>query len=221
LYRDELCLGKKLRNLIVGHFLSIVLGGGILWWFFQAEVPAGFQDRVVPYQRQSRDTHSSPELGGPPPHSPANTQVHSKEISLLVSEIDDMRKRFKKNPKDLEALIYLGNANFDIQRFDQARDLYLTALEVDPNHVHVRTDLASCFRNLGESDRAIRELKKVLEIEPSHGTALYNLGVIFLNDKKDPTEALRFWEAFAREHPQSARTAGLNQKINQLKKERP
>ena len=119
---------------------------------FQAEVPAGFQDRVVPYQRQHRDTRTSPGLGGPPPHSTADTQVHSKEISLLVSQIDNMRKRLIKDPKDLDALIFLGNANFDIQRFDQARDLYLTALKVDPNHVHVRTDLASCFRNLGESE---------------------------------------------------------------------
>jgi tetratricopeptide (TPR) repeat protein len=174
---------------------------------------------VVPYQRQDRDTHTSPEFRNLSPHS--TSPVHSKGTSLLVGQIDDMRKRFRKDPKDLEALVYLGNANFDIQRFDQARDLYLKALEVDPNNAHVRTDLASCFRNLGESDRAIRELMKVIEIEPSHATALYNLGVIFLNDKKDPTEAIRFWEAFAREYPQSAMSAGLNQKINQLKKESP
>lgn len=133
-----------------------------------------------------------------------------------MAEISSYKERLKSNPKDLEALIFLGNSNFDIKRFEKAKELYIQALMIDPKNPSVRTDLASCFRSLGQSDQAIVELETVLALNPDHPPALFNLGVILLNDKGDKNGAIQTWQHLLKKHPESPLTHGLSEKIAQL-----
>jgi cytochrome c-type biogenesis protein CcmH/NrfG len=136
-----------------------------------------------------------------------------------MAEISSFKERLKKNPKDLEALIFLGNSNFDIKRYQKAKDLYVQALMIEPKNASVRTDLATCFRNLGESDQAIVELKTVLALNPDHPAALFNLGVILLGDKGDRSGAVQVWQQLIKKHPESPFARGLAEKITLLKRE--
>lgn len=136
-----------------------------------------------------------------------------------MAEISSFKDRLKKNPKDLEALIFLGNSNFDIKRYEKAKDLYIQALMIEPKNASVRTDLATCFRNLGESDQAIVELKTVLALNPDHPAALFNLGVILLGDKGNKKEAVEMWQRLLKKHPESPFTQGLSEKIAKLMRE--
>lgn len=107
--------------------------------------------------------------------------------------------------------MFLGNANYDIQRFDKAQEYYQRAIEVDPNNTHVRTDLASSYRQQGQIDRAVDELKKVLSQDPNQEAALYNLGVILLNDKGDRNGAVSVWKKLvAIYQAKQAKYASLN-----------
>ncbi|MHB8483137.1 MAG: tetratricopeptide repeat protein [Nitrospiria bacterium] len=135
----------------------------------------------------------------------------------LMGEINVYKDRLKKNPKDLEALIFLGNSNFDIKRFEKAKELYIQALSIDPKNPFVRTDLATCFRSLGQFDQAVVELRTVLAITPRHPPALFNLGVILLNDKGDQKGAIEVWQQLLESHPKDVLAKGLAEKINQLK----
>lgn len=155
------------------------------------------------------DSGQHPGLGGEMAQHPANQ---------VMQQINQYRQRLEANPKDLEALIALGNANFDIQRFEKAKELYLRALEIDPNNVRVRTDLASAYRNLGDVEKAFEELDRVLSIDPKHETALYNLGVLLLNDRQDVKGAIRSWEKLMATHPHLAYAEDLKKKIEELKK---
>ncbi len=155
-----------------------------------------------------------------------------------MQRIQEYKKRLEKNPKDLEALIFLGNANFDIQRFEKAKEYYEAALKVDGENVHVRADLASTLRNIGLSmvgsgremkngarekegerliDRAVAELRKVLKASPDNDVALYNLGVILLNDRNDRKGAIQAWEALIRLKPTDKLSLELQKKIKELK----
>ncbi|MFI5303420.1 MAG: tetratricopeptide repeat protein [Nitrospiria bacterium] len=136
-----------------------------------------------------------------------------------MAVISSYKERLKTNPKDLEALIFLGNSNFDIKRYEKAKDLYIQALMIDPKNPSVRTDLASCFRNLGQPDQAIVELKTVLALKPDHPPALFNLGVILLSDKDDKRGAILTWQHLLKKHPESPLSHGLAEKIAQLQKE--
>ena len=135
----------------------------------------------------------------------------------VMGEINVYKERMKKNPKDLEALIFLGNSNFDIKRFEKAKELYIQALSIDPKNPFVRTDLATCFRNLGQSDQAVVELRTVLAMTPRHPPALFNLGVILLDDKGDKKGAIEVWEQLLESHPKDVLAKGLAEKINRLK----
>jgi cytochrome c-type biogenesis protein CcmH/NrfG len=139
----------------------------------------------------------------------------------MMEKIQEYRQRLDKDPKDLDALIFLGNANYDIQRFDKAAEYYERALVLDPKNLHVRTDLATSYRNSGKVDEAVKELKQVLAIDPKHETALYNLGFFLLNDKKDTNGALKVWNTLVSTDPADPKFSSLRTWIQQIKKGSP
>ncbi|MFQ5597055.1 MAG: tetratricopeptide repeat protein [Nitrospiria bacterium] len=153
----------------------------------------------------------SPHPPAAPPHAP------SAEAVPFMQKLQGFKARLEKDPKDLEALIFLANSNFDIQRFEKAQSLYLRALEVDPDNLHVRTDLASAYRHLGHSDKAVTALQIVLKINPNHQVALYNLGIILLNDQNDPPGAADAWERLVQINPNDPLAEELRQKIKTIR----
>lgn len=135
----------------------------------------------------------------------------------FMQKLAEYKARLEKDPKDIEALVFMGNANYDIQRFEKAKEFYQKALEVDPNNTHVRTDLASSYRSLGETDQALEELNKVLKSDPKHEVALYNSGIILLNDKNDAEKATAAWEKLVQLKPNDPLSEELKKKISELK----
>lgn len=137
--------------------------------------------------------------------------------AAFMARVTEYKQRLEKNPQDLDALIFLGNANYDITRFDKASEYYTRALEMDPANIRVRTDLATSYYNLGQVDKAISEIRAVLKQEPSYETALFNLGMILLNNKKDKKGTIHAWETLLKKHPNSTRAQGVRQKLEELK----
>ena len=127
-----------------------------------------------------------------------------------------VEERLDEDPDDLEALIFLGNANYDITRFDQAIDYYVRILIIDPSNFHIRTDLSTSYYGLGQVDKALEEVRVVLDQNPRHETALYNLGLILLEAKKDQEGAIKSWERLLSEHPDSRKSQELRDTIREL-----
>ena len=152
----------------------------------------------------------------PPPPSSASPHGSGAPVPFM-QKLAEYKGRLEKNPKDIEALIFMGNANYDIQRFEKAKEFYARALEVDPNNTHVRTDLASAYRSLGDADHALEELNKVLKADPNHEVALYNSGIIYLSDKNDPEKATAAWEKLIQLKPNDPLSQELKKQISELK----
>lgn len=208
---------KRSWGMVLERTVSLSVAGLFLWLIVQADLPDQMGSGIVSVQNVSAFSRNVQKIRGSSPHVLSEREGHRGSATSFMSSINRMRERLDRNPRDAEALIALGNANFDIQRFDKARDLYLTFLGIDPLNLHVRTDLASSYRNLGDVESAIQALRVVLKNDPSHETALYNLGVIFLNDRQDPNKAIGFWETLIDQHPQSTIAVGLKQKIAELR----
>ncbi|MFQ5779613.1 MAG: tetratricopeptide repeat protein [Nitrospiria bacterium] len=156
-------------------------------------------------------TQSQRQLVPVPPHGPPGGGVS------FMQKLEGFKKRLETDPKDIEALVFMANSNFDIQRFEKAQEFYLRALEVDPNNPHIRTDLASTYRHLGDSDKAIEELDQVLKAHPDHEVALYNLGIIQLNDKDNGEKAADAWERLVQLNPHDPLSEELRKKITAIK----
>jgi len=157
-------------------------------------------------------SHPLPKHGAPPTHTPSGQGNNG-----FMQKLQSYKGRLKKNPADIEALVFLANANFDIQRFETAEKLYLRALEVDPENLHIRTDLASAYRNLGNSAKAVESLQKILEMNANHEVALYNLGSILLNDRGDEAGAADAWERLVKINPKDPLAKELQKKIKVIR----
>ncbi len=89
-------------------------------------------------------------------------------------------------PDSYEALVALGNSNFDANRFEIAEKWYTAALVKNPKDINVRTDLGLTFlfREQQDADRAIKEFRRSLELDPRHEQTLQNM-VVALVKKGD------------------------------------
>jgi lipoprotein NlpI len=96
----------------------------------------------------------------------------------VMQALTELRGRLARNPKDLAALVQLGNMEFDAQKFDKAADLYRRALALDPTNPDVRTDYATALHQSGHDLDALKDLNVVLEQRPDFPTALFNRGIV-------------------------------------------
>lgn len=156
---------------------------------------------------QPKSPHPTPS----PPHGPSGAAVP------FMQKLQGFKDRLAKDPKDVEALIFLANSNFDIQRYEKAQELYLRVLDIDPDNLHVRTDLASAYRNLGNAHQAVVALRMVLDRNPNHEVALYNLGIILLQDQNDQQGAAEAWERLVRLNPKDPLADALREKIQAIR----
>jgi cytochrome c-type biogenesis protein CcmH/NrfG len=136
----------------------------------------------------------------------------------FMATVMDHKRRLEKNPRDKEALRFMGNANFDINRFQAAKAYYERFLEIDPAQPEVRTDLATSYYKTKDVDSAVRELRAVVAQYPDHAAALYNLGLILKQDKGDTPGAIKAWEALLQSHPDHPKSAEIRREIEAMKK---
>lgn len=139
---------------------------------------------------------------------------HEEDIRLAKSILE-------KDPRNLEALITLGNAYFDTDRYPEAIDAYSKALAIDPKNSDVRTDMGIMYRKLGQFDKAIEAFRQATQDNPMHVNSRFNLGVVLKYDKKDYLGAIKAWEEFLKLEqlldPSDQRSTMVRQEIESMK----
>jgi hypothetical protein len=96
----------------------------------------------------------------------------------VMAELQALRARLARNPKDLAALVGLGDMEFDSQHFDEAHAYFTLALALDPTNPDVRTDDAIAEHMIGHDLAALAELDQVLAQRPTFSAAIYNKAVV-------------------------------------------
>jgi len=152
-----------------------------------------------------------------PPLVPKNLPPGGGSI-VFNDEINTLEKVLEKNPKDLSALIRLGNLYMDSKRFKEAAELYGRSLEIDPKNTDVRVDMGTCYRSMGSPDIALQNYAKAIEINPNHANAHLNSGVVLFDDMKNYPAAIKEFERFLEIEPDSPRAAQIRSLIADLKK---
>lgn len=137
----------------------------------------------------------------------------STQLSMRISETE---KIVAKDPKNLQAWITLGNDYFDAQNPQKSVQAYAKALELDPNNPNVLTDQGVMFRALGFFDRALANFEKANKINPAHLQSLYNQGIVYAVDLKQPAKARPIFEAVIQKAGNSEMGAQARQMLQQL-----
>jgi cytochrome c-type biogenesis protein CcmH/NrfG len=132
------------------------------------------------------------------------------------AEVQKLQDRIKADPKDFEAFVSLGNIDFDQRNYAEAANYYRTALAVHDD-LNVRTDLGTMLFYSNHYDEAMAELNKVLAVNPNHGQALFNLGVVYLHGKNNPQKALEIWQKLVDTNPDFPEIGVVKQQIQALK----
>jgi tetratricopeptide (TPR) repeat protein len=129
-------------------------------------------------------------------NEPNNFEAQMKAAQLFLEirrydeAIDFLLRANQLRPDSYEAIVQLGNAYFDAEKYKEAEQWYTAALIKNADDINVRTDLGLTFlfREPPDVDRAIKEFRKSLERDPRHEQTLQNL-VVALTRKGDAKEA--------------------------------
>ena len=121
-----------------------------------------------------------------PPGMPGGATAPSAEV---FQRIEMNQKLVAKDPKLVGVWIQLGNDYFDTRQHQKAIDAYAKALALNPGNPDVLTDQGVMYRDSGRFDEAIANFEKAGKIDPRHVQSVYNLGVVWANDKHDTAKA--------------------------------
>lgn len=128
---------------------------------------------------------------GHPPMAEAGQGASPSAASRQVDrQADELRGLLAQNPNEVGLMVAIGNLYFDASRWEEARNWYEQALEIEGGDANVMTDLAVVYRNLKQPERALSTLDAVLAADPGHWQALYNRVVVLHFDLHRHDEAV-------------------------------
>lgn len=157
------------------------------------------------------------QTGLPDGHPPLNQgrpnqDGASRDAAALEAALGELGKLLETNPDDVGLMVQMGNANFDAERWNEAREWYEKALEERPGDPDVLTDLAIVYRSLHRHEESLANLRRAVEVEPDHWQAWYNTVVVLHTDMgrtDEAREALATLKAIAARNPSVPDLSGI------------
>ena len=138
---------------------------------------------------------------GVPPAGAAQAPTPEQLRHMADAQAEPLLAQLKTTPNDADLLYKIGNLYYDAQQYPQAVKFYESCLKINPKATDVRTDMATAYHFMGESDLALKEYNEVLKIDSKHANALFNEGMVKWQDKKDMSGAIVAWKHLLETNP--------------------
>ncbi|HET8538687.1 MAG TPA: tetratricopeptide repeat protein [Anaeromyxobacter sp.] len=187
------------KDMIIGLLVGLIVGG-----FIGHQVGSSGSHAPAPV------TAAPAMPGGMPPGMPS---APGPEIQARISSLQSVVAR---DPKNHQAWVQLGNDYFDTHQPQKAIEAYGRALELKPNDPNVLTDQGVMYRDLGQFDKALANFEKASQADPKHVQSLFNIGVVYANDLKQPKKAADAWNKVIQVAPASPQAGQAKQAIAEL-----
>lgn len=159
----------------------------------------------------------SPAPAAPSAAAPAPTPAQLK--SMADSEAAPLLQKLSSDPKNPELLTSIGNLYYDAHQYPVAVDFYGRALQSKPSDTAVRTDMATAYWYLGNTDAAIAEFNKALTFAPNNPNTLFNLGLVKWQGKHDSAGAISDWKKLLAANPNYESKDKVQQMLNEVEKQ--
>jgi len=134
---------------------------------------------------------------------------------MADTQAQPLLKQLESDAKNSTLLYQIGNLYYDAQQYPEAVKYYENSLQIDPKATDVRTDMATAYHLMGQSNRAIQEYDAVLKIDGKHANALFNEGMVKWQDKMDLKGAIASWRRLLDAHPDYAQRDRVEKLIAQ------
>ena len=125
---------------------------------------------------RSAATASSEETPSPMGPSAATQTVGGG--APMMAEINALKERVQKDPRDFQAWVRLANVYQDAGMFEPAIGFYERAVGLAPTDANLLTDMAICYQSVKQYDKALETLDRAQQVDPSHWQSLYNIVVV-------------------------------------------
>jgi len=138
---------------------------------------------------------------------------------MAEKKAEPLLERLKQDSNNAALPVQLGDVYKQTHQFKDAANFYERSLKIDPKNAGVRSDLASVLYYTGDVDGALAQLQEALKYDAKNGAALFNLGMIRWQGKKDRNGAVAAWEELLKTNPQltADRKATVEKLIAQAK----
>lgn len=147
--------------------------------------------------------------------SAAQTPSREQMRQMAETEAVPVIAQLKSDPNNSDLLYKLGNIYYDAQQYADAVNYYERCLKINPKATDVRTDMATAYHFMGQTDRALQEYGEVLKIDGTHANALFNTGMVKWQDKQDMSGAIVAWKRLLETNPQYPQRDKVQQLIAQ------
>jgi len=153
--------------------------------------------------------------GAPAPITGGQQQGPDRiKLSRDIAQLEDI---VKKDPKNYQALVQIGNDYFDLGEAQKSVDAYGKALAIKDGDPNVLTDQGIMYRQLKEFPKALAAFRKAAAASPTHPQSRKNIGVVLMHDLNDPKGAIAAWEDYLRVAPNDPDAENIRRSIEELK----
>ncbi len=106
--------------------------------------------------------------------------------NFVIKEIEKSESfAYQIDPFSTPLKWYSGEANFILGYSDKAFSDFFESFKLNPYHIHVINNLATCYEIKGNHNLAIDYYKKAIKISPKFEDALLNLTAVYYNLHQD------------------------------------
>jgi cytochrome c-type biogenesis protein CcmH/NrfG len=153
--------------------------------------------------------------GAPAPITGGQQQGPDRiKLSRDIAQLEDI---VKKDPKNYQALVQIGNDYFDLGEAQKSVEAYSKALAIKDGDPNVITDMGVMYRQLKEFPKALAAFRKAAAASPTHPQSRMNIGVVLMHDLNDPKGAIAAWEDYLRVAPNDPNAENIRRSIEELK----
>ncbi|MHB8836070.1 MAG: tetratricopeptide repeat protein [Candidatus Methylomirabilia bacterium] len=153
--------------------------------------------------------------GAPAPITGGQEQGPDRiKLSRDIAQLEDI---VKKDPKNYQALVQIGNDYFDLGEAQKSVDAYTRALAIKDGDPNVITDMGVMYRQLKDFPKALAAFRKAAAASPTHPQSRMNIGVVLMHDMNDKPGAIAAWEDFLRAAPNDPNAENIRRSIMELR----
>lgn len=163
----------------------------------------GYLFRGSATQAGSLSPAQTPVAGAASSNTPQMPSLEEMK-HMADKKAEPLLAKLKADPNNSTLLNQIGTLYKTTHQFKEAAGYYQKAVDADPKNVAARTDLASCLFYEGDADGAITQLQESLRYDPKDANSLFNLGMIRLQGKNDPSGAVTAWQQLLKLNPKLA-----------------
>ena len=192
-------MNRDLLFFLAGLVFGIVVG----YFVFRAFVPAAA-------------TSSISTTSTLPPPSQIGLGSKPDLVPLDDEEVSQLEKSIQQNLEDDAPRARLGGLFLGAGHYKEAADLLSSAIDLDPNNLKARNQLALAYLNMGNLDDAVTTYEKTLRFKPNHPNSLLGLGRLKLYLQKDIEGGVAMWKLLVATAPDSVEAKSVREELEAL-----